>query len=164
MNITFNADEVFEIAEQIERNGAEFYRRAAEMFSDTDSHKLLAELAEWEIQHESLFADMRKRVPQGKDDIDIIDPDDVAARYLKAMAGDHVFRASSNVEDYLKGDESIEEVLAKAIQFEKDSIVLFMGMLDLVPDGLGKDGVARILGEEKKHVVMLSDRLSKLEK
>ncbi len=26
----FNADEIFEIAEQIERNGAAFYRRAAE--------------------------------------------------------------------------------------------------------------------------------------
>ena len=30
MGLDFNADEVFEIAEQIERNGAEFYRTAAE--------------------------------------------------------------------------------------------------------------------------------------
>lgn len=30
INIDFNADEVFKIAEQIERNGAKFYRSAAE--------------------------------------------------------------------------------------------------------------------------------------
>jgi len=30
MPIPFNADEVFEMAEQIERNGARFYRAAAE--------------------------------------------------------------------------------------------------------------------------------------
>ena len=30
MGIDFNADEVFEIAEQIERNGAKFYRNVAE--------------------------------------------------------------------------------------------------------------------------------------
>ena len=29
MGVTFNADEVFEMAEQIERNGAKFYRAAA---------------------------------------------------------------------------------------------------------------------------------------
>ena len=28
--ITFNPDEIFEMAEQIERNGAKFYRKAAE--------------------------------------------------------------------------------------------------------------------------------------
>ena len=30
MSIVFNADEILEMAEQIERNGAKFYRRASE--------------------------------------------------------------------------------------------------------------------------------------
>ena len=34
MGITFNANEVFEMAEEIERNGAKFYRQAAEKASD----------------------------------------------------------------------------------------------------------------------------------
>ena len=36
MSYDFNADEIFEIAEQIERNGAKFYRNAAESIADTD--------------------------------------------------------------------------------------------------------------------------------
>ena len=36
MSYDFNADEIFEIAEQIERNGAKFYRTAAESVADED--------------------------------------------------------------------------------------------------------------------------------
>ena len=39
MGYGFNADEIFEIAEQIERNGGAFYRRVAEMISGDDIHK-----------------------------------------------------------------------------------------------------------------------------
>ena len=41
MSYDFNADEVFEIAEQIERNGAKFYRTSAENIADTNKKKLL---------------------------------------------------------------------------------------------------------------------------
>jgi len=34
MTVALNAIEVFEIAEQIERNGAKFYRKAAELFNE----------------------------------------------------------------------------------------------------------------------------------
>ena len=44
MSITFNADEIFEIAEQIERNGARFYREAAGNASDADVKNMLQEL------------------------------------------------------------------------------------------------------------------------
>ena len=37
MSYEFNADEVFEIAEQIERNGAKFYRTAAKNVSDVNN-------------------------------------------------------------------------------------------------------------------------------
>ncbi len=40
MGVEFNAFEAFEIAEKIERNGARFYRRAAELFDDPGLAKL----------------------------------------------------------------------------------------------------------------------------
>ena len=46
MSYEFNADEVFEIAERIERNGARFYRRAAELSSAEEREDLRAELTE----------------------------------------------------------------------------------------------------------------------
>ena len=45
MSITFNADEVFEMAEQIERNGAKFYREAAAKTSDRPVKDMFLRLA-----------------------------------------------------------------------------------------------------------------------
>ena len=44
----FNLDEIFTIAVDIEKNGEQFYRKAAELTKDKDSKKLLTELADWE--------------------------------------------------------------------------------------------------------------------
>ena len=55
MSIDFNADEVFEIAEQIERNGAKFYRTSAKNISDVNNKNFLIQLAEMEDEHEKTF-------------------------------------------------------------------------------------------------------------
>ena len=60
MGMPFNADEVFEMAEQIERNGARFYRTAAEKFPEVNP--LLLELAAMEDKHEKTFAAMRSEL------------------------------------------------------------------------------------------------------
>ena len=62
MGITFNADEIFEMAEQIERNGAKFYREAAEKSSDADIKKMLQDLAAMEDGHQLTFSQMRKEL------------------------------------------------------------------------------------------------------
>ena len=46
MAITFSADEIFEMAEQIERNGAKYYRQAAKGTSSVALKKSFEELAE----------------------------------------------------------------------------------------------------------------------
>ena len=56
MSITFNADEIFEMAEQIERNGAAFYREAAGITSDADVKEMLLSLAAMEEGHQKTFA------------------------------------------------------------------------------------------------------------
>ena len=62
MGIDFNADEVFEIAEQIERNGVKFYKSAAEKIQDEDKKKLLNDLAEMEVEHEQTFKALRSQL------------------------------------------------------------------------------------------------------
>ncbi|MBL7153969.1 MAG: rubrerythrin, partial [Phycisphaerae bacterium] len=57
MPMPFNADEVFEMAEQIEVNGARFYRAAAKKFPALD--QMLLELAAMEDEHQRTFAAMR---------------------------------------------------------------------------------------------------------
>ena len=56
--MTFIPDEVLEIAEFMERNGAKFYRTAAEDASG-EIRNLLLSLAEMEEDHEKTFRGMR---------------------------------------------------------------------------------------------------------
>ncbi len=65
MAAVFSADEVLEMALQIERNGAAFYRRAAQGADDPDAAVLLRELGKMEEEHESLFRRLRERLPAG---------------------------------------------------------------------------------------------------
>ncbi|MBN2209578.1 MAG: ferritin family protein [Candidatus Coatesbacteria bacterium] len=160
MSITFNADEVLEIAEQIERNGANFYRRAAKAFAQSDAHRLLTDLASWEETHEKVFADMRKELSQREKEPVFFDPNNEAVMYLRAMADNHIFRPAAEPSEFFAGGESLEEVLRKAIQFEKDSVSFYLGMTDVVGESLGRDKVARIIQEEKRHVVMLNEKLA----
>ena len=73
-SVKFNAFEVFEIAEQIERNGVKFYRKAAESISDSKIKQTLLDLADMEAEHEKTFADMRKELSQSHRDLGCNDP------------------------------------------------------------------------------------------
>ena len=59
MGITFNADEIFEMAEEIERNGAKFYREAAQKAADKQVKQMLLDMAAMEDGHLVTFQQMR---------------------------------------------------------------------------------------------------------
>ena len=160
MSITFNADEIFEMAEEIERNGANFYKRAAEGSAGSQAKDMLLELANWELQHEKLFADMRSELSGQEAGTITFDPDDQAALYLQAMADGHVFDVSADPAEKLTGNESLEEIFRTAIGLEKDSIVFYLGIRDMVPERMGKDKIDRIINEEKGHVAQLAGKLN----
>ena len=64
MSITFNAFEIFEMAEQIERNGTKFYHKAAENIADQTVSQMLFDLADMELEHEKTFAHMRMQLSE----------------------------------------------------------------------------------------------------
>ncbi len=162
MSLDFNADEIFEMAEQIERNGAKFYRKAAEGRENTHAHQLLLDLASMEVEHERLFASMREELSKQESGTTVFDPHDEAALYLRAMADGQVFDVKSDPSKDLTGEESMEHILRKAIGMEKDSIVFYLGMKDMVPEKLGKPRIDGVIKEEMKHVTDLSNSLSSL--
>ena len=161
MDATFNADEIFEIAEEIERNGAAFYRRAADSIEDTKARHLLLTLAAMEDDHVKTFAAMRAELTEEAWDVDL-DLDDQAGMYLRAIADGHVFDTKTEPAQLLTGEESFEEILRIAIGLEKDSLVFYHGMRDMVPEQFGKDKLDRIISEEKRHITELSQELEAL--
>ena len=153
MGLDFNADEVFEMAEQIERNGADYYRKAAEAVTNEEDRKFLVELAEMEDDHEVMFAGLRKSLGSHETEAVTFDPQDEAALYLKALADTRVFHEKTI------DLSSMEGILTGAIDAEKDSIAFYLGMKDMVGACRGKDRINAIIKEEMKHISLLSNRL-----
>ena len=162
MGIVFKADEVFEMAEQIERNGVKYYHRASEIVDASDVRDKLRYLEKMEKQHEKVFARMRHYLPT-VNRLDVVpDPDNQAVLYLHALASSHVFDMSADPLEKLTGKESLQDIFELALQFEKDSIVFFLGIQEIVPDRLGKEEISRIIKEEMAHVTLLSSQLESL--
>jgi rubrerythrin len=162
MSIQFNADEIFEIAEQIERNGAKFYRKAAEGFEDSGTRDTLLNLASWEDQHVRIFSDMRATLPDKDRGWEMFDPEGQTAMYLRAMADGHVFDVKTDPSAKLTGDETLEVIYRTALGLEKDSIVFYQGIREMVPERLGKNKIDDVIREEMKHVTILSNQLAAL--
>jgi rubrerythrin len=162
MGIDFTADDIFALAEQIERNGAAFYRRAAQIAATPSVQKTFLELAEMEEGHEKLFASVRGLLQGKEKDSLTFDPNDDTARYLSEMASRHVFKQHSDVSTIFSGKETAMEVLDIAIGFERDSIAVFDAMERWVPEHLGRDKVAALVREEITHVAFLSREKEKL--
>jgi rubrerythrin len=157
--ITFNADEIFEMAEQIERNGAKFYRKAAEP-AGGESRDLLLRLAAMEEDHERTFAAMRAELAPAETQSTTFDPDNEAALYLRAMADGKVFTADPS--EALSGQEPMEDILQTAIGLEKDSIVFYESMKDAVPAAAGGGRLDGIIRQEIGHIVELTKQLEAL--
>ena len=159
MGVEFNAFEVFEIAEKIERNGAKFYRRAAELFDDSRTHNMFLQLAEWETVHEQVFADMRKELSAQGPELRTFKPENDVVFDAQSMAGLAVFGNRMEPSEELTGKESITDVLKSAIEKEKDSIIFYTGLKDFIPPAAGQDKISDIIREEMHHIRILKESL-----
>ncbi len=158
--IDFNADEIFEMAEQIEVNGGRFYRTAAES-ADPDAQQFLLDLAIMEDEHVKTFAGMRAQLKAADKTSFTFDPDDEAAQYLQAMVDGKIF--SGDPCDLLAGGKTPAEILTIAIGLEKDSVVFYQCMKPYVPAEMGKDRLQDIISEEIGHILLLTKKLREVE-
>ena len=165
MSIQFNIDEIFEMAEQIERNGAIFYRHAGNLMPENSQiRQLFLSLTNMEVKHEQIFASMRKNIlkQKGMDSITDFDPEGLAGMYLRAMADGHVFDLAKPQDKYFTGKETLEDILKMAIGREKDSIIFYLGIKEAVTKDFGQDRVDSIIKEEMSHIAYLNREIAKL--
>jgi rubrerythrin len=158
MSISFNVDEIFEMAEQIEQNGAGFYREAARKTGDKTTQKMFMNLASMEDGHLKIFQDMRKQLDASDKEPTTFDPDDQAALYLQAMADSHGIEGKKDRQTKLTGSETIREILEIAVNAEKNSIVFYTALRDIV-SAAGRDMVDSIIAEELGHLAVLKTQL-----
>jgi rubrerythrin len=161
MVITFTADEIFEMAEEIERNAVEFYGEAAERSSDEDTKKLLLEMAAIEDEHLKTFQHMRKQLG-AEEEMAAFDPDKRSAMYLQSMADARTWEGRISPMQELSGNETTRQILEIALEAEKEMVVFYSGLKDLASSKTGKDQVEQIMIEELGHISALLKKLKSL--
>ena len=162
MPITFNANEIFEMAEEFERNGAKFYRQAAEKAVDKETKKMLLDMAAMEDGHLATFQEMREQLSGQEKGWTVFDPDNQSVLYLRAMADARGYEGKITPSKELAGNETTKEILDIALNSEKESVVFYFGLKSLVPVKAGRDKVEAIIIEELGHITTLLNKLKSL--
>jgi rubrerythrin len=162
MSIDFNADEIFQLGIQIETNGKQFYEAVARNTVVPSVKGLFSELSKWEFEHQQLFENLRKVLPDSAKREVLFDPQGEFSLYVQAMAESHVFIKNKDIHGLASKCKTPQEALDLAILFEKDSIVFFTTMKRIVPEHLGKDKIDLLINEEIKHISILTQKKREL--
>jgi rubrerythrin len=162
MAITFSADEVFEMAIEIERRGAMFYRKAAENSHDAHAVETFLNLCEMEKGHEKIFMEMKKSLSAEDREPVVFDPYGEAAYYLQALAGSHGWEGKIGRLVEFTGHERPEQVFSAAIEAEKQSITFYIGIKEFLTSPAAKEKVQTVIREEMSHLVSLTKALNAL--
>lgn len=154
----FNAEEVLTMAVRIEQNGQAFYKNAADAAEEGKATQLLRDLSQWEKGHENTFKTMKSNLTEEEKGKTAIDPYCEEAMFLKTMADQHVFRNKDeeSFKSMLK-DMKTSAIIDLALDFEKDSLLFFLGLARLVNKRLGKEDVYGVIDEEIGHISYLEN-------
>ena len=155
--MTYSLNEILDIAIGIEDSGIEFYTTCADRFKNDSMKEIFLFLAKEEINHKHTFEKIRENAAKESGNF----TEDYYL-YLKAIGGGHIFKNKISVTDIIKNMKSPAEAVNKAFQDEKESILFYLGLKDMVPPKYGKDKVEQIIREERKHVIQLSAYRKKL--
>jgi len=158
----YNASEIYAIGIEIEKNGSTFYHACAETTDNAQVKKLCEELAGWENQHVALFEALKASLPEDPELQAVFDPEEEYVLYLKAVADSHIFLINRDVSELVRKAVSPRELMEMALAFEKDSVVLYVTMLKMVPDALGKRDIEQIIDEEIRHVSIIRKQLDSM--
>lgn len=149
----FKPSEILKIALRIEENGREYYLEAKERATTPEMADLFGFLADEEVRHLEVFSKMLAGVGEGK--VPESYPGEHDA-YIRALAAGHVFTRDAVGKDMVAKAKDEKEILKFALGFEKDSILLYYEMLDLVPASK-REVVEEVIREEKSHVRKLDE-------
>jgi len=160
MMVALTVDDLFAMAIELERNGATFYARAAASAAGRPHAGLLHRLAAMEQMHEKRFAELRAAVAQAGSAEATLDPAGERTAYLKALADTRVFPVTAPPADELGTASDFAGALRFAIEREKDSVVFYETMQELVPLHQGREQIRTIIAEELGHVHLLTAELA----
>ena len=138
-------------AVEIERRGYAFYQKVREQAGNREDQEFFDFMAKEEQRHEGIFAAMLKRI--GGLDLPAGSSDEEYLMYVQSLLDSHSL--------FMPEQAALAAVdpLYRAMQFEKDTLVFFIALEDMVPESERKF-VRECADEEKRHMKMLAKRMT----
>jgi len=158
MAIFFSGSELLEIAMGIERNGMAFYQALADKTVKNDIKDTYNYLTGEEKKHLDTFQGMADSLGQAKPAETYTDE---YMLYLKSLVDTTVFSNVTEAQQKAGKVVNESEALDIGIQAEKDSILFYSELQNLVRER-DRKVVINTLDEEKKHLRQLSELKRKL--
>jgi rubrerythrin len=156
--IDFNADEVFEMAEMIERRAVKFYGHASDSATDPPTARLFAHLAELETQHEQVFGAMKDSNRKSPAPSAVTG---LARQRWRIVADLMIAELDGDLSQRFRNKTSSDQIIREALSFERDTVVFFLAMKDAIPPGPDRNRIDPIIKEEMGHIIMLGSELAK---
>ncbi len=155
----FTAGDIVEAAIQVETKGESFYKRVAGKAANAQVRDLFLYLGGEEIKHRETFQGLLKRV--GQFELPAWSTDQEYQDYLESLVESHILFGDGLGDTILTHMQSEAEALRFAMGFEKDTILFFMEMRELVPES-EKRFVQECIEEERDHLRKLRTMLKSL--
>jgi rubrerythrin len=162
MSIAFSADEVFEMAMDIERNGEAYYRKASELSKEPKIKTIFSDLMKQEQQHYATFKGLRDKLPPRASLPTVADPDSEEYLYLDALVKSRLFNTVHEAEALAAKTANALEALRAALGFEKDTVLFFQMMKGMTDERLGRSEIDRLIEEEHNHIVRISSAMKEI--
>jgi rubrerythrin len=142
----FTLAEVYNLAIGIEKNGEKFYRDALKQAWSAPIADMLTLLAEEEVKHVDFFVKRMDAVKQKRENPFL---DEMGTSVLKDILGNQTF---SLKETDVSKIRSVDELVALAIEFEKDTILFYEMIGSFITDEKVRRQLEEIIEEEERHV------------
>lgn len=152
MSISLSGSELINVAIGIERRGIAFYDVMVKSTKNAAARAIFQHLVDMERQHIQIFQDMLSEA--GKYQIPEVYTAEHAA-YLQALADSAVFTDDLAISEMTTEANTDIEAIELAIGAEKDSILFYYEMKDMLPRR-AHTMVNKIIAEEKSHIRQLS--------
>lgn len=147
----FTWKEIIHIAVQIEQNGEETYRYAAERTEDPRLSLALSHLADEESRHARWLSRLS---PKGSIPPEASEFEKITRTFLRETVADQAF---SLQEVDLTATSTIEELMAIKLEFEKDTVLFYEMIRNFASDDATRTLFDTIIAEENNHINKLKN-------
>jgi len=152
------AAEALKWAMEIEENGEAFYNTVAARSDDPQVKALFEDLAAQERRHYQVFHGMLKRVKPAPDLSSVGVQYDEYEDYLRAALANALFAGQDKGLTLARKAQDRETALQAAMSFEKDTLLFFYDLREMVSEA-ERGAISDIILEEKSHLRRLAKML-----